>query len=171
LKQFVQWLSTTSPSLFIQNHNAWVIPTVQSIHIVGIAIIVGSIFMIDLRIFEWAGTDQTLGETANRFSPWITGALWLLLATGTLLVIGEPERELITFSFWAKMFLVAVTAVLATTFRSKIRKNEQQWENGHRASLKWMALLSFLILLFIIVLGRLIAYDHVWGRWSPATKA
>jgi len=28
-----------------------------------------------------------------------------------------------------------------------------------------------LIWVCIIILGRLIAYDHVWGSWSPATKA
>ena len=96
LKQFAEWLSTTSPSVFIQNHNAWVIPTIQSIHIVGIAVVMGSVFMIYLRILGWAGMDQTLRQTTNRFGPWLTGALWLLLATGILMVIGEPVRELVT---------------------------------------------------------------------------
>ena len=30
---------------------------------------------------------------------------------------------------------------------------------------------AFLIWVGIIILGRLIAYDHIWGPWSPATKA
>ncbi len=38
--------------------------------------------------------------------------------------------------------------------------------------LRWkLALATFVIWAFIIILGRLIAYDHVWGSWSPATKA
>ena len=36
---------------------------------------------------------------------------------------------------------------------------------------KWLAILTFLIWACIIILGRLIAYDHIWGSWSPATKA
>ena len=173
MKQFAEWLSTTSPSVFMQNHNSWVIPTIQSIHIVGIGVVLGSVFMIDLRILGWAGMDQTLRQTTNRFAPWVTGALCLQLATGLLMVIGEPVRELVTFSFWLKMFLVAVSTLIAAIFQIMLRKHDQRWEQtlvNHR-SIKWLAILTFLIWVCIIILGRLIAYDHVWGSWSPATKA
>ena len=170
MNQFALWLSTTSPSVFIQEHNTWAIPTIQSIHIVGIAMVMGSVLMIDLRILGWAGTDQTLRQTARRFGPWLTGSLWLLLATGILMVIGEPVRELMTFSFWLKMALVAVGALVAAIFQGTLRRHEQRWEETlvHRRSIKLLAILTFLIWACIIVLGRLIAYDHVWGDWSPA---
>ena len=172
LKHFAEWLSTTFLSVFIQNHNSWVIPTIQSIHIVGIGVVLGSVFMIDLRILGWAGTDQTLRQTTNRFAPWITAALCVMLATGILMVIGEPVRELMTFSFWLKMFLVAVSTLIAVIFQITLGKHEQQWEEllVNRRTIKLLAILTFLIWVCIIVLGRLIAYDHVWGSWSPATK-
>jgi hypothetical protein len=149
------------------------IPAIQSVHIVGIGVVLGSVFMIDLRILGWAGMDQTLRQTTSRFGPWLTGALCLLLATGLLMVIGEPVRELVTFSFWLKMFLVAVGTVIAAVFQIKVRKHEREWEETlvHRRSIKWLAILTFLVWACIIVLGRLIAYDHIWGSWSPATKA
>jgi hypothetical protein len=173
LNQFAEWLSTTSPSVFIQTHNTWAIPLIQSIHIVGIGVVLGSVFMIALRVLGWAGMDQTLKQTTNRFGPWLTGSLWLLLATGILMVIGEPVRELVTFSFWLKMSLVAVGALVAAIFRISLRKHEQQWEQTlvNRGTIKFMAVFTFLIWTCIIVLGRLIAYDHIWGSWSPSTKA
>jgi len=172
VKHFAAWLSTTFPSVFIQEHNSWAIPTIQSIHIVGIAIVMGSVLMIDLRILGWAGMDQTLRQTASRFGPWLTGSLWLLLATGILMVIGEPVRELVTFSFWLKMALVASGTAVAVIFQAALRRHEQQWEGTlvHRPSIKGLAILTFLIWACIIVLGRLIAYDHVWGAWSPAVR-
>jgi len=129
--------------------------------------------MIYLRILGWAGMDQTLRQTASRFCPWLTGALCLMLATGVLMVVGEPVRELVTFSFWLKMLLVAVSTAITATFQVSLRKHERQWEETlvHRRSIKSLAILSFLIWACIIILGRLIAYDHVWGSWSPATKA
>lgn len=166
MNQFAEWLSRTSPSVFIQNHNGWVIPMIQSIHIVGIAVVIGTALMISLRILGVSGMDQTMPQTMNRFGPWLSGTLWLLLATGILLVIGEPVRELVTFSFWLKMLLVAVMALLAGRFRSGLRKQQRIG-----ASVRWMTVLSFVIWACIIVLGRLIAYDHVWGSWSPAKKA
>jgi len=169
VKSFAEWLSTTFLSVFIQNHNSWAIPTIQSIHIVGIAIVLGSVFMIDLRLLGWAGMDQTLRQTTNRFGPWMMGALWLMLATGILMVIGEPVRELMTFSFWLKMFLVAVGTVIAAVFQKKVRKHEGDPVTS--GALKSLAVLTFLIWACIIVLGRLIAYDHIWGSWSPAAKS
>ena len=173
LRHFAEWLSRTSPSLFVQNHNSWIIPTIQSIHIVGIGVLLGSIFMIDLRILGWAGTDQSLRQTTNRFAPWVTAALCLQLATGLLMVIGEPVRELVTFSFWLKMLLVAVSTLIAAIFQIMLRKHDQRWEQTlvNQRSIKWLAILTFLIWVCIIILGRLIAYDHVWGSWSPATRA
>ena len=173
MTRFAEWLSQTYLSIVIQNHNSWVIPTIQSIHIVGIGVVVASVFMVDLRILGWAGMDQTLRQTTNRFGPWLTGGLCVLLATGGLMVVGEPVRELVTISFWLKMFLVAVGTLVATVFQISLRKHEQDWEHsiGNRASIKWLAILTFMIWVAIIILGRLIAYDHVWGAWSPSRKA
>ena len=170
MRQFALWLSTTPPSVFIQEHNAWAIPAIQSIHIVGIALVMGSVLMIDLRILGWAWADQTLRQTTSRFGPWLTGSLWLLLATGLLMVIGEPVRELVTFSFWLKITLVAVGALTAVRFQRALRQHDQRWEEDvvSRPSIKAFAVVTFLVWAFVIVLGRLIAYDHVWGSWSPS---
>jgi hypothetical protein len=169
LKQFAEWLSTTFLSVFLQNHNGWAIPTIQSIHIAGIAFVLGSVFMIDLRLLGWAGTDQTLRQTTARFGPWLKGSLWLMLATGILMVIGEPVRELITFSFWLKMFLVGVGTAVAVVFLRAVHRHDEKWEEAvqKRRAVQWLAVLTFLIWACIIILGRLIAYDHVWGSWSP----
>ena len=129
--------------------------------------------MIDLRILGWAGMDQTLRQTTSRFAPWVTAALYLQLATGILMVVGEPVRELVSFSFWAKMALVAASTLIAAIFQVSLRKREQLWEEilVERNSIRCLAILTFLIWVCVIILGRLIAYDHVWGSWSPATKA
>lgn len=173
MKHFAEWLSTTSLSVFLQNHNAWAIPTIQSIHIVGIGVVLGSVFMIYLRLLSWAGMDQTVRQTMDRFGPWLTGALYVMLVTGILMVIGEPVRELVTFSFWLKMFLVVVSTLLAIWLQRSVRKHQERWEQTlvRRGSVKSLAVLMFLIWVCIIILGRLIAYDHIWGSWSPATKA
>jgi len=173
LNDFAEWLSATVPSVFLQTHEAWMIPVIQSLHIVGIGTAVGSALMITLRVLGWAGMDQSLLQTQRRFGPWLTGALYLLLASGTLLIIAEPVRELVTLSFWLKMAFVAVLAVLATTFQASVRKNAQSWEHTlpGRPSIRLAAMLTFVLWASIIILGRLIAYDHIWGHLSPATKA
>ncbi len=83
MNKFAEWLSTTALSVFIQNHNAWAVPTIQSVHIVGIALVMGSAWMIYMRMLGRAGMDQTVRENVSRFLPWLTGSLWLCLGTRT----------------------------------------------------------------------------------------
>jgi uncharacterized membrane protein SirB2 len=170
---FAEWLSTTWLSVFIQENYSWLIPLIQSVHIVGIALVFGSMFLMNMRVLGLTGMDQTLEQTTHRYGPWLTRSLWVLLVSGILLIIGEPVRELVTVSFWLKMFLVVVGTAIALAFRSSLRRNTAEWESGgtNRGSVRFMAILTLLIWIAIIFLGRLIAYDHIWGSWSPATKA
>src|SRR3984885_2654899 len=173
MHNFAEWLMVTSPSVFIQTHEAWMLPVIQSLHITGIGIAVGSALMMTLRLLGWVGTDQPLLESQRRFGPWLTGALYLLLASGGLLILAEPIRKLITFSFWLKMTCVAAMVVIFAVFQASVRKNGPEWEQtlSKRRSIRVAAMLTFVLWGCIIILGRLIAYDHIWGRLSPATKA
>jgi hypothetical protein len=171
VNHFAEWLSQTSPSLAIQNHE-WVIPTIQSIHIVAIAVVLGSVLMIDLRILGWAGRDQTLTQTTARFGPWLSGALCVLLVTGAAMIVGEPARELLALSFWFKMCLVAIGTVVALVFQQSLKRHESEWETTlvNQQKIRTLAVLTLLIWACVVVLGRLIAYDYVWGSWSKALK-
>jgi hypothetical protein len=173
LHNFATWLYATAPSVFIRNNEAWMIPTIQSVHIVGIATAVGSAFMIVMRVMGWLGTDQSLLDTQRRYGPWLIGAFWVLLATGSLLVLAEPPREFDAISFWLKMSLVALMVVISIAFGRSVRQHDAQWETAviSRTSVKGAALATFLIWAAIIFLGRFIAYDTVWGRVFPGLKA
>ena len=169
MKNFALWLAATPPSVFIQVHNAWTIPVIQSIHIVGIALVMGSVLMIDLRILGWAETDQSVGQTARRFGPWLTGALWLMLASGLLMVIGQPTRELMAFSFRLKMALVATGAIVAVLLLRALKK-QGSGVGDQGSGMRALAIVTFVAWVCVILLGRFIAYDHVWGAWSSAAQ-
>jgi len=171
VNQFAHWLTRTPPSHAFRVQESWLVPGIQSIHIVGIAIIMGSLLMIVLRILGWAGGDQTLRETSDRFGPWLVGGLCLQLVTGLVLIITEPVRELVNFSFWTKMICVAIGVALSGAFLTRVPSDPQQGESlAQRRSIRSLAVIAFVVFLSIIVLGRLIAYDHIWGSWSPATE-
>jgi hypothetical protein len=170
VNQSAEWLSQTSLSLAIQSHE-WVIPTVQSVHIVAIAAVLGSVFMIVLRILAWAGRDQTLAQTTARFGPWLSWALCVLMVTGAVMIVGEPARQLLALSFWLKMALVVIGTAVAVIFQRSLRRHEAYWESAiNQSHVKGLAVATLLVWVSIVVLGRLIAYDYVWGSWSTALK-
>jgi hypothetical protein len=173
VKSITDWIAATPLSVLIQQNEGWFMPIVQSIHIAGIGVVLACVLMMTLRILGYAGMDQSVAQTQQRFAPWLKGALWVLLGTGAFLIIGEPERELISFSFWAKMTLLLVGVGVAFGFERSLKARGADWEGALGASpqVKAAAVATLLVWLAIVFLGRLIAYDHIWGPLSPATKA
>ena len=137
----------------------WVIPTVQSIHIVAIAIVLGSAIVTDLRLAGVLATDETPRTVVRRHLPWMWGALLVLLATGIIMTVGEPNRVLMNNVFWLKMSLVLFAFVLTLLFRLPILNPEFRIEHGRWAKMvKPMAWASLLIWIAVVYCGRWIAY-------------
>src|SRR5882762_11841499 len=94
LSEFCKWLAATSLSQTIQT-TGWIIPSLQTIHILGVAVVFSSAILVDLRIWRLLERDEPLPEVARRFLPAIWPVLLILLITGSLLVAGEPRRSLL----------------------------------------------------------------------------
>jgi hypothetical protein len=170
---FAEWLQSTSFSVAIQAAG-WVIPLLQSIHIVMIGVVFISILMTALRILGRVHMDEALGDVWGRYSRWMWAGLGVMLLTGGLLVIGEPVRELRSLSFWLKMLLLAVGVAGAYAFGRSLAPaalagsdQGREFSTGTKAS----AIATIALWLAIIFLGRAIAYDvEVWGSLSLAFR-
>jgi hypothetical protein len=137
----------------------WIIPTVQSIHIVAIAVVLGSAIVSDLRLAGVLATDETPRTVVRRHLPWMWGALFVLLATGIIMAVGEPNRVLMNSLFWVKMGLVLFAFVLTLLFRWPILHPEFRVEHARWAKMvKPMAWASLLIWIAVVFCGRWIAY-------------
>jgi hypothetical protein len=159
IREFCEWLSATALSQGIQD-TSWIIPTVQTIHIVSIAIVMTSMAMLDLRLVGIAGRRQSLPDMAGRFLPWAWVALVVLLCSGSLLIIGEPRRDLMNTVFWTKMSLLAAALVLTLTFQLVLRRDRSFWDRNRLVAVL-LGSVSLLIWMGIIGAGRWIAYvDH-----------
>jgi hypothetical protein len=88
------------------------------------------------------------------------------------MIIGEPTRELMSFSFWLKMSLLAFGTFVLIVFGRAVRGNEGRWEEVliDRWSIKMITIAMLLIWAGVIISGRLIAYDSIWGSWSHVPK-
>lgn len=169
LLEFATWLQGTSFSLFIQTHG-WIVPTLQSIHIIMIGVVFVSILMVSLRILGRVRADDPLHAVWGRFAPFFWTGVVLMVVTGVLLTISEPVRELMTLSFRLKMLLLAVAITSAIVFGRRVRAGAVLERAGAApGSMRAGAVVTVIVWLAIIFLGRAIAYDDVvWGSWSPA---
>lgn len=150
------WIDSTAMSQMIQN-TPWIVPAVQTIHILAIAALMGSMLMINLRLTGMVGRDQPLAQVAGRFTPVIWWALPVLLISGAILITGEPARALKNNIFQLKMLLVIGAILVTAYFAAPLKKNPAHWDS--RAGMGMLiALISVLLWVSIIFAGRWIAY-------------
>lgn len=158
LRGFGDWLYATSLSTSIREVG-WLIPAIQSVHILAIAILVGSTLASDLRLAGVFATDETPATVVRRYLPWMWGALLVLLLTGLIMVLAEPGRTINNAVFWTKIALVTTAFALTLLFRKPILDQEFRVEDAAWASAaKPLAWLSLGIWVAVIFCGRWIAY-------------
>ena len=159
LDNFCAWLEQTPISQTIQS-TAWIVPAVQTVHILAIAAVMSSVLMIDLRLIGVLGRDQSLARVFERFKPVIWWTLPILLATGIIMIIGEPARSLENSVFQLKMTLLVAAIIVTLSFQIPLRANAAFWElsSGRRTAVKMIAVLSLLLWVGIVFAGRWIAY-------------
>jgi hypothetical protein len=161
LNEFSKWLASTPLSHTIQTAG-WIIPTVQTIHILSVAVVFSSAILVDLRIWRLLQRDVPLPEVARRFLPSIWPVLVILLITGSLLIIGEPRRSLVNTTFYLKMALLAVAILLTAALQWSISTSPNFWDKdrGRRLAGQFAATLSILVWCGILFAGRWIAYTQ-----------
>jgi uncharacterized membrane protein len=148
----------------------WVVPTLQTIHILMIGVVFVSILMVALRVQGWARAEEPLAQVWRRFAPFMWTGVVVMAISGALLTVAEPVREVMTLSFRVKLLLLVVGITCAVLFGRRVRAAatsgvEQPVTRGLRVA----SVATVLLWLAIIFLGRAIAYDDwVWGSWSPA---
>jgi hypothetical protein len=156
---FSTWIAGTDLSEWIRA-TPWVVPMVQSVHILAVAAVMAAGAMMNLRLLGWIGRDSSTAILEGRYLPPIWIALLILLASGTVLVIGEPRRELLNPVFRAKMVLVIVAVGATHLLRRHARGPSGGWDltPANRIGVRSLAFASLLLWLAILTAGRWIAY-------------
>jgi hypothetical protein len=161
LSEFSKWLAATEVSHVIQT-TTWIIPTLQTIHILSVAAVFSAAILVDLRIWRLIERDEPLPEMARRFLPTIWPVLVILLVTGSLLIIGEPRRSLLNSTFYLKMALLVVAILLTIGLQRSISSSPNSWDRDRwrRIAGRFAATVSILVWCGILFAGRWIAYTQ-----------
>ncbi len=161
LGEFSKWLAATEVSHFIQT-TTWIIPTLQTIHILCVAAVFSAAILVDLRIWRLIERDEPLPDVARRFLPTIWPVLLILLVTGSLLIVGEPRRSLLNSTFYLKMALLAVAILLTAGLQRSLSSSPNFWDRDRwrRMAGRFAATVSILVWCGILFAGRWIAYTQ-----------
>lgn len=159
LQAFCAWLAATPASQFLQA-TEWIIPAVQTVHILCIAVVISAVLLVHLHTLGLAMRSQSDAQLAARFLPGLWWALAVLLLSGAILIVAEPERSLASIMFQVKMSLLIVAIILTLLYQLPLRKDAAYWKKTpvRRTNSSAIAIVSLLVWVGIVFAGRWIAY-------------
>ena len=127
-------------------------PVVQTVHLLGIAVIMSSVVLLDLRILGVALPSQGVQELARRVMPWVWWALPIMLLSGLPFVFARPQRYFTNPVFGLKFALLLPSIALAALLHVvTVRKPDYR-------GTKVIAAFSLLLWIGVVLAGRWIAY-------------
>jgi hypothetical protein len=131
LDTIVHWIENS----FIAHAMAasvWVYPVVETLHMVSIAILVGTAAMFDFRLLGWRLTSMPVAELASQLTPWIRVGIFGIAMTGPLLFASDPDRYLDNFYFRLKMTFLLLTILFDLLVVRRLRSPDSTAGNTAR---------------------------------------
>ena len=116
---FFEWVSKTAVSQAI-SESSWAFAVIESMHLLGLAVIGGTVLILDLRLLGLGLRAQPIARVARDVHPWLVGSLIVMLVTGGLLFSSEPVKCYNSTPFWVKMWSLLFAMIFAFTVRRKV---------------------------------------------------
>lgn len=94
----------------------WIFPALEIAHVAAIAIVLGSIARVDLRLAGLVSRDRSISDISHEMLPWTWASFGLATLFGVLLFVGQPVRYAEIAFFDIKMLLIALAGVNMLVF-------------------------------------------------------
>ncbi len=108
------WLSK------VINESKWLFPAIEGIHIVALALLFGTVIILNLRLFGIVMNDRALPELADELEPWTLCSLVVILITGALLFIAEAVKSFNSTPFRVKIVLLTAAIIFHYTISYRL---------------------------------------------------
>ena len=120
MAELSQWIGGLPISMAMRRIT-WLVPVLQTMHILSIGIVLSSVVMIDLRVWG-ASRSGTAIARSKRFMPWMWTALAVATLTGIALMFGAP-RSFRDGAFVAKLYMMGAATATTAALPIMLRHN------------------------------------------------
>lgn len=152
------WLETSEFAAAMRQW-LWLYPIVEIVHITGIALLVGSIAMFDLRVLGLSRT-LPLDRLARHLLPWSLTGFVIIALSGSMMFSAHATEFWSNPAFAVKMALIGLAGLNALWFHLGALRNlaGAAATAPAPAAARFAAGLSLLVWIGVISCGRLLAY-------------
>jgi len=148
-------------------HTAWGWPLAESLHFIGLSLLVGTVGLFDLRLL---GLGRRIPIAAmHRLIPWGLAGFGINAVSGIAFLLAEPDQYVYNPSFHVKVLFIAAAGVNALTFYlttyRKVTANGAPV--GAPPAAKAMAAASLSLWIGVIIAGRLLTFYRPFPCQPP----
>jgi hypothetical protein len=155
------WESIQYSSLGISlAESLWAFPTIETIHVIALVTVLGTILVMDLRLLGVASTNYPITAMSRDTLKWTWGGFILAAITGTLLFISKSSSYMINPFFVGKMMLLALAGLNMAYFHRVTWRTVDQWDASPvvPTSAKVAGITSLIFWIVIVFFGRAIGF-------------
>jgi hypothetical protein len=149
------WAGDTWIARLVSGSN-WMFPAIEAVHIVALAMLLGAVIMLDLRLFGVTMSSKSVSELARDLAPWTWYSLLMILLTGVMLFSSEAMKSYTSVPFRVKMVLLAAALLFHFTIYRRVTRADDT-KSSHRWD-KVVACVSLLLWLGVGFAGRSIGF-------------
>jgi hypothetical protein len=133
--------------------STWMFAAMEVVHLLGLALLLGTTLAVDLRLLGVALGDQPVRVVAMGTRAWNTVGLLMMVGSGSLLAASEPLKLAASPPFGVKMALLAAAVIYTYTVQAFVIRRP-----GPAIAARLSALVSLTLWFGVALAGRVIAF-------------
>lgn len=144
----------------VMRESAIAFPLAESVHVLALTFVVGSIGMVDLRLLGVSARNHSVTQLTNDILPWTWGAFVVAAVTGLLMFTGQATSYITNIPFLVKMCLLACAALNMVIFHFVTQRTMHQWDRDTATPVgaKIAGVLSLTFWIGVVAFGRWIGF-------------
>jgi cytochrome c556 len=169
---WLQSLENTSLASGIRD-SLYIFPFLESIHVMALSVVFGTIIIVDLRLLGFASTHRPFGRMSKELLRITWGAFVVAALTGALMFITNARVYASNIPFLLKMGLLALAGINMAAFHLTAGKTVHLWENAPSAPGigKVTATVSLTLWIAIVFAGRVIGFTTTGAQARESAPA
>jgi hypothetical protein len=160
IQAFCQWLHET-PLAATVRANELLFPWLESVHVLAITLVLGSIAVVDLRLIGLASRNRPVTKLICEVLPVTWVAFGVAVLTGGTLFASNAVEYSENFAFRMKMLLMALAGINMLVFHLVTYRSVAAWDEARRTPLAARFAGGFSIATWVAIVA--------FGRWIGFT--
>jgi hypothetical protein len=159
MEQFFEWLSDTSLGTAVRE-STMLFPWFESVHVLALTIVVGSIAIVDLRLLGLTSRNRSVKQMLDEMLPITWSAFALAVITGLALFISQAGYYIGKTPMQVKLVLLVLAGVNMLVFHTTTLRTVGEWGTSPRppAGARFAGATSLALWAGIVVFGRWIGF-------------